>query len=139
VYLNRLKRGMRLEADPTVQYARGQHTSRVLYKDLEIDSKYNTYKYAGLPPGPIGSPGLPSIQASLYPANVPFLFFTAHPDGHHEFRTTFQEHVQATQQIRRNAAAAAAAAGRANAPSAPATPAAPRGAAPAPRAPARPR
>ncbi|MFL5578804.1 MAG: endolytic transglycosylase MltG, partial [Gemmatimonadaceae bacterium] len=84
VYVNRLRRGMRLEADPTVQYARGQHTSRVLYKDLEIDSKYNTYRYAGLPPGPIGSPGVASIQAALYPANVPYLFFSAHPDGHHE-------------------------------------------------------
>ena len=57
VYHNRLKRGMLLQADPTVQYALGRHVDRVLYKDLEVDSRYNTYKHAGLPPGPIASPG----------------------------------------------------------------------------------
>lgn len=101
VYHNRLKRGMLLQADPTVQYALGRHVDRVLYKDLEVDSRYNTYKHAGLPPGPIASPGAASIQAALYPANVPFLYFVAHPDGHHEFRQTFAEHTQAREQIRR--------------------------------------
>ena len=70
VYLNRLRTGMLLQADPTVQYALGKHVARVYYKDLEIDSPYNTYKYKGLPPGPIASPGRPSIEAALYPANV---------------------------------------------------------------------
>lgn len=92
VYLNRLKTGMRLQADPTVQYALGQHVSRVLYKHLEVDSPYNTYRYAGLPPGPIASPGKPAIVAALYPANVPYKFFVAYPDGHHEFTTSFAEH-----------------------------------------------
>jgi len=91
---------MLLQADPTVQYARGQHTERVLHRDLEIDSDYNTYKHPGLPPGPIASPGLPSIEAALFPANVPYLYFVAHPDGHHEFRTTFAEHTQAIKEIR---------------------------------------
>ena len=101
VYHNRLKKGMRLQADPTVQYALGRHVARVLYSDLEVDSPYNTYRHAGLPPGPIGSPGLPSIRAALFPADVPYLFFVAHPDGHHEFRTTFREHADAVRDMRR--------------------------------------
>ncbi|HJU75290.1 MAG TPA: endolytic transglycosylase MltG [Gemmatimonadaceae bacterium] len=103
VYLNRLKRGMRLQADPTVQYAIGRHVDRVLYRHLEIDSRYNTYRYPGLPPGPIASPGAASLQASLYPANVPYLYFVAHPDGHHEFRTTFAEHAAAIRAVRKEA------------------------------------
>jgi UPF0755 protein len=101
VYHNRLKRGMLLQADPTVQYALGRHVDRVLYKDLEVDSRYNTYKHTGLPPGPIASPGAASIEAALYPANVPYLYFVASPDGHHEFRQTFAEHTEAREQIRR--------------------------------------
>lgn len=101
VYHNRLKIRMPLQADPTVQYALGRHVDRVLFKDLEVDSRYNTYKYPGLPPGPIASPGAASIEAALYPASVPFLYFVAHPDGHHEFRQTFAEHTQARAQIRR--------------------------------------
>jgi UPF0755 protein len=103
VYLNRLKRGMRLQADPTVLYALGRHVDRVLYRHLEIDSRYNTYRYAGLPPGPIASPGKAALEASLNPANVPFLYFVAHPDGHHEFRTTFAEHAAAIRAVRREA------------------------------------
>ncbi len=100
VYYNRLKKGMRLEADPTVQYALGRHTARVLYRDLEVASPYNTYRNAGLPPGPIGSPGAPSLAAAASPANVPFLYFVAHPDGHHEFRTTFADHLTAVREAR---------------------------------------
>jgi UPF0755 protein len=101
VYHNRLKIGMLLQADPTVQYALGKHVDRVLFKDLEVDSRYNTYKHPGLPPGPIASPGAASIEAALYPASVPYLYFVAHPDGHHEFRQTFSEHTEARHQIRR--------------------------------------
>jgi len=101
VYLNRLKTGMRLQADPTVQYALGQHVARVLYKHLEIDSPYNTYRYAGLPPGPIASPGRPAMIAALYPANVPYRFFVAYPDGHHEFTTRFAQHSVAVKSARR--------------------------------------
>ena len=102
VYLNRLRTGMLLQADPTVQYALGKHVARVLYKDLEVDSPYNTYKRKGLPPGPIASPGRASIEAALYPAaNAPYLYFVAFPDGHHEFRETFAEHTEARAQIRR--------------------------------------
>lgn len=92
VYMNRLRRGMLLQADPTIQYALGQHHARVYYKDLAVESPYNTYRHKGLPPGPIASPGAASIQAALYPANVPYLYFVASPDGHHEFRTDLSGH-----------------------------------------------
>ena len=95
VYLNRMRDGVLLQADPTVQYALGKHVTRVLYKDLEVESPYNTYKHKGLPPGPIASPGKPSIEAALYPANVPYQYFVAFPDGHHEFRRDLKGHEQA--------------------------------------------
>ena len=101
VYLNRLKAGIKLQADPTVQYAIGHHVARVYYKDLEIQSPYNTYRNKGLPPGPIASPGKPSIIAALNPANVPYRYFVAHPDGHHEFTTDFAAHSIAVKRARR--------------------------------------
>ncbi len=100
VYHNRLRKRMLLRADPTVQFALGRHTARVLYKDLEVNSPYNTYKYAGLPPGPIASPGGPSLVAALFPANVSYLYFVADSDGHHEFRTTIAGHDSATRAVR---------------------------------------
>jgi UPF0755 protein len=100
VYYNRLRRGMLLQADPTVQFARGHHTGRVLYKDLEIKSPYNTYIHKGLPPGPIASPGVASLAAAAHPADVPYLYFVATRDGHHEFRMTLNEHVNAIRQVR---------------------------------------
>lgn len=100
VYYNRLRKGMRLEADPTIQYALGRHTSRVLYRDLEVTSPYNTYRRTGLPPGPIGSPGTPSLAAAVNPAQMPYLFFVARPDGHHEFRASFAEHLKAVRESR---------------------------------------
>jgi UPF0755 protein len=118
VYRNRLRSRMRLEADPTVQYARGIHTNRVLFKDLDVDSPYNTYKHAGLPPGPIASPGAASLRAALYPADVPYKFFVAYPDGRHEFTVNFAQHTVARRkalrarnalEARRDSAAAAAA------------------------------
>jgi UPF0755 protein len=101
VYLNRLRHGVLLQADPTVQYALGKHVARVYYKDLEVESPYNTYKHKGLPPGPIASPGRPSIEAALYPANVPYEFFVAFPDGHHEFRRDLAGHEQAKAEARK--------------------------------------
>ena len=99
VYHNRLRKGMRLQADPTVQYALGKHAARIFYKDLEVESPYNTYRHAGLPPGPIASPGAASIAAALFPANVSYLYFVADSDGHHEFRTTLAEHDSAKREI----------------------------------------
>jgi UPF0755 protein len=101
VYMNRLKAGMLLQADPTVQYALGKHVARVFYKDLDVESPYNTYKHTGLPPGPIASPGRPSIVAALNPANVPYTYFVAYPDGHHEFTTNFGAHSVAVRTARR--------------------------------------
>jgi UPF0755 protein len=100
VYYNRLQKGMLLQADPTVQYSLGHHVGRVLYKDLTTESPYNTYTHKGLPPGPIGSPGVASLAAAANPASVPYLYFVAGRDGHHEFRTTLQEHTSAIRQVR---------------------------------------
>jgi UPF0755 protein len=101
VYYNRLNRGMLLQADPTVQYALGHHVGRVLYKDLAVPSPYNTYVHKGLPPGPVAAPGVASLAAAANPANVPYLYFVASPDGHHEFRMTLQEHTSAIREVRR--------------------------------------
>jgi UPF0755 protein len=100
VYYNRLRRGMLLQADPTIQYALGHHVGRVLYKDLAVQSPYNTYIHKGLPPGPVASPGVASLAAAANPANVPYLYFVATKDGHHEFRMTLDEHTTAIRQIR---------------------------------------
>lgn len=100
VYYNRLRRGMLLQADPTIQYALGHHVGRVLYKDLTIESPYNTYVHKGLPPGPVASPGSASLAAAANPANVPYLYFVATRDGHHEFRMTLEEHTSAIRQVR---------------------------------------
>jgi UPF0755 protein len=107
VYLNRLRAGMRLQADPTVQYAHGVHIPRLMYKDLLIESPYNTYKYVGLPPGPIASPGRASIVAALNPAAVRYRFFVAHTDGHHEFHVDYASHSRAVAAVRRERDAAA--------------------------------
>jgi UPF0755 protein len=102
VYWNRLRIGMKLEADPTVQYALGAHRQRVLYRDLEIDSPYNTYLYPGLPPGPIASPGRASLEATLYPDSVPWLFFFATGEGgRHTFSRTFAEHNRKRRELNR--------------------------------------
>jgi UPF0755 protein len=101
VYMNRLRRGMLLQADPTVQYALPQHQTRLLYSHLRVKSPYNTYMNKGLPPGPIASPGKPSIEAALYPANVPYRYFVAFPDGHHEFRTTVAQHEAVVREARK--------------------------------------
>jgi UPF0755 protein len=101
VYWNRLRKGMLLQADPTVQYALPQRQSRLLNRHLLVRSPYNTYRYVGLPPGPIAAPGSASLEAALHPANVPYLYFVAYPDGHHEFRLTLREHEIASREARR--------------------------------------
>ena len=100
MYTNRLRIRMPLQADPTVQYAQKKRPGRVLYRDLKVDSPYNTYRRVGLPPGPIASPGAASMEAALFPADVPYRFFVAHPDGHHEFRKTYGEHLAAIEMVR---------------------------------------
>ncbi|MTV49741.1 endolytic transglycosylase MltG [Heliobacillus mobilis] len=95
VFLNRLKKNMKLEACSTVQYLLDQPKAKLYYKDLEIESPYNTYKHGGLPPGPIASPGQASLKAVLYPDNVDYLYFVAKGDGYHYFSRTYSEHLQA--------------------------------------------
>lgn len=101
VYHNRLQKGMLLQADPTVQYAHGGWKTRLYYKDLEIDSPYNTYRYPGLPPGPISNPGASSIHAALYPADNSYLYFVAKGDGSHLFSKTNAQHNRAKQSVKR--------------------------------------
>lgn len=100
VYHNRLRHGMRLQCDPTVIYALGeQFDGNIRKPDLSIDSPYNTYRYAGLPPGPIASPGRRAIEAALAPAAVDYLYFVAMgQDGRHKFSTTLAEHNQAVRE-----------------------------------------
>ena len=95
VYHNRLKKGMRLQADPTVQYALPGEPRRLFYKDYDYDSPYNTYRHSGLPPGPINSPGRASIVAALFPADVDYLYFVATGEGGHVFTHSLQEHAAA--------------------------------------------
>lgn len=97
---NRLKRGMNLEIDATVLYALGRHKPRVLYRDLQVDSDYNTYRRRGLPPGPIANPGIACIEAALRPAKVDYLYYVARPDGSHIFTRTLQEHHMAVARAR---------------------------------------
>ena len=95
VYLNRLKIGMGMQADPTVIYAlqrAGRYDGNLRRDDLSFDSPYNTYRYPGLPPGPIASPGLASLQAAVAPAKVDYLYFVSRNDGSHVFARTLVEH-----------------------------------------------
>ncbi len=96
VYHNRLERGMRLEADPTVQYALGEHQRRLLRRHIQqtADDPYNTYRNRGLPPGPIASPSRGAIEATLNPAEHEFLFFVARANGTHVFTRTYNEHLR---------------------------------------------
>lgn len=93
VIYNRLKKGQKLQIDATVQYALGKQKDRLLYKDLEVDSPYNTYKIAGLPPGPICSPGAESIKAALYPDDTDYYYYVLKPElnGEHNFAKTDSE------------------------------------------------
>jgi UPF0755 protein len=111
VFYNRLAQGMRLEADPTVQYPLGYQPesgswwkSPLYLVDLENDSPYNTYRYAGLPPGPIANPSLSSLEAVAFPATTPFIFFvvdcTSSVSGSHAFSVTYEEHLANVQRCR---------------------------------------
>ena len=101
VYHNRLNRGMRLQADPTIQYIIEDGPRRLLNRDLRIDSPYNTYKHKGLPLGPINSPGAQSLKAALYPEENEYLFFVARGDGYHTFTTNEKDHNNAKKQLQK--------------------------------------
>jgi UPF0755 protein len=105
VLRNRLKLGMPLQADATIQYAmqqrRGERKLRMYQKDYAYPSPYNTYLHPGLPPGPIGAPSHKSLEAVANPAPVPFLYYVAGPDGKHIFSRTYAEHLRAVARVRR--------------------------------------
>jgi UPF0755 protein len=104
VYLNRLRRGMPLQADPTVQYAiqlaTGERKTRLFERDYLFPSPFNTYLRPGLPPSPVGAPSVKSIEAVLAPAPVDYLYFVAGLDGKHVFSRTYSEHLRTVARIR---------------------------------------
>jgi UPF0755 protein len=104
VYRNRLRAHMPLQADPTIEYAYllrdGTRKGRLYDKDYLFDSPWNTYEHAGLPPSPVGSPSRESIEAALSPADVPYLYFVAGPDGKSVFATTYPEHLRNIRKLR---------------------------------------
>ena len=101
VYHNRLKAGMLLQADPTIQYIIPNGPRRLLNKDLKIDSPYNTYKYPGLPPGPINNPGYKAIYAAVHPAPDQFYYMVADGKGGHIFSRSLREHINAKKKFDR--------------------------------------
>jgi UPF0755 protein len=100
VYYNRLQKGMKLQACPTVQYLLKTGWRRLLNKDLLINSPYNTYLYSGLPPGPINNPGKAAILSALYPEEHNYLFFVADGTGGHKFSTNYADHMKAFREYR---------------------------------------
>ena len=102
VFHNRLVKNMRLQTDPTVIYAMINFDGNIRKKDLSIDSPYNTYKYHGLPPGPIASPGLDSIRAALEPEHSDYLYFVSRKNGSHQFSTNYEDHNRAVRKYQLN-------------------------------------
>ena len=94
VFYNRIGKGMKLASDATVNFVYNYKKKRMYYKDLEIDSPYNTYKYKGLPPAPISNPSVVSVEAAYNPAKTDYLFFVAKGDGGHFFSKTYREHLE---------------------------------------------
>ena len=101
LYHNRLKKRMMLQADPTIQYIIHDGPRRLLKRDLEIESPYNTYLHRGLPPGPVNNPSVASLMAVLYPADVSYLYMVANGDGSHTFSCTLQDHLKAKRRFDR--------------------------------------
>jgi UPF0755 protein len=102
VFLNRLRKRMRLECDPTVIYAMGGLDRPLNRKDLKYRSPYNTYRVFGLPPGPISNPGVESLVAAVNPADENYLYFVARGDGSHIFSYNLRDHINATNRVKRN-------------------------------------
>lgn len=105
VFYNRLKKGMRLQSDPTVIYGIEGFSGNITRKDLQTPTKYNTYTITGLPAGPISNPGREALQAALQPARTDYLFFVGKNDGTHQFSRTLDEHNQAVQKYQRKKSA----------------------------------
>ncbi|MEA3485466.1 MAG: endolytic transglycosylase MltG, partial [Candidatus Aerophobetes bacterium] len=101
VFYNRLRKGMKLRADPTIKYALGDFRSKLTHRELKTPSIYNTYLHYGLPPSPICNPGKDSIYAVVHPAKVDYLYFVARGDGSHKFSKTYGEHLRAVSRYRK--------------------------------------
>jgi UPF0755 protein len=104
VYANRLANRIPLQADPSVIYAElltGSYSGALHHSDMSFDSLYNTYRHAGLPPGPIANPGKSSLAAAMHPANTHFLYFVSDGNGHHRFSDTLEEHNRNVAALRR--------------------------------------
>jgi UPF0755 protein len=101
VFHNRLKKHIPLQSDPTVIYGLPNFDGNIHKKDLSIQSPYNTYRYSGLPPGPIANPGIRSIHAALYPSDSRALYFVSKNDGTHQFSATLLEHNQAVEKYQK--------------------------------------
>lgn len=99
VFLKRLAIGMPIQSDTTIQYILGEQKEIITFADTEIQNPYNTYQNPGMPPGPIGSPGLSALKAVLQPEQTDYLYFVAEKDGHHRFTRTYTEHLQAIKDI----------------------------------------
>ena len=95
VFLNRLRKHWRLESCATVEYALGKWKPRLTYRDLDVQSPYNTYRHAGLPPGPIGNPGAAALDAAAHPSATDMMFFVANGDGTHRFSQYYKQHLDA--------------------------------------------
>lgn len=104
VFLNRMAEipAMPLQTDPTVLYALGEHQERTLFEDLEVEDPYNTYLNTGLPPGPISSPGMESVQSAMNPSNTDYFYFLADSEGNNHFAETFEEHIENREQYINN-------------------------------------
>jgi UPF0755 protein len=102
VIFNRLKKDMLLQIDATVQYALPEWKDVLTYDDLKVDSPYNTYLHKGLPPGPICSPGLASLEAALNPANVDYLYYVATGNGRHFFTSDYNEFLRVKNEVQKN-------------------------------------
>ena len=100
VIYNRLNQEMRLQIDATVQYVLEEKKEKLLYKDLEVESFYNTYQNDGLPPGPICSPGIVAIEAALKPADTDYLFYFALNNGEHVFTKSYDQHIQKQREMK---------------------------------------
>jgi UPF0755 protein len=102
VFLNRLRRGMPLQSDPTIIYGLPNFDGNIRRKDISNPHRYNTYVHPGLPPGPICSPGKASLEAVLHPAHTDYLYFVSRGDGTHEFSATLSEHLLAVKRYQLN-------------------------------------
>jgi len=100
VFYNRLKKGMRLQSDPTAVYHMAPFEGKITRRHLLFSTPYNTYRNEGLPPGPIANPGKDSLHAALHPAKVDYLYFVSNCNGSHQFSTTLKEHNQAVVRYR---------------------------------------